>query len=194
MSIAFHPNQTVTPEELEHISREYSHMRFERGSGGKLIVAPPPGTLGSFGESELHFQVIAWARRDGTGRATAPDGGFTFPDGSILAPDTAWLSHERWKALSKEERKGYAHLAPDVVFELLSPGDTLARTRTKAATYLRNGVRLVVLIDPSSRLAELHRPDAPAASHLGADTVTIGPEMPGFVLDLAAILASMEGE
>jgi len=73
-----------------------------------------------------------------------------------------------------------------------TPSDTLPKARAKASAYLRNGVRLVVLIEPRSRLVELHRTDSPVSSHLGADSVSIGLEMPGFTLDIAAIVSSMD--
>jgi Uma2 family endonuclease len=191
MSVAFHPVHTVTNKELEQLSRTNPGVRFERSAQGDLIVSPT-GTLGGRGEFELARQVDIWAQRYGRGFITPASAGFTLPDGSVFAPDTAWIAHERWNALPAELRQGYARIAPDIVFELLSPSDILNAARTKALAYLRNGVRLVVLIDPRAYLAELHRPNDAVASHLRVDAVSLDPEMPDFILDIALIAARME--
>jgi Uma2 family endonuclease len=109
----------------------------------------------------------------------------------VLAPDAGWVSNERLQALPEEARLGFARIAPDVAFELLSPSDTLRSLRAKASQYLANGVRLVVLLDPRSRLVECHRPDIALEAHLSADIVLLEPEMPGFQLDAGAIFKAM---
>jgi Uma2 family endonuclease len=110
------------------------------------------------------------------------------PDGSVFAP-TAWVSRERWEALPLEQRQGYAHISPDVVFELLSPSNTLNGMRSKATAYLANGARLAVLIDPLSPVVEFHRASDVVVSQ--DDGVALTPELEGFVLDVAAIVAYM---
>jgi Uma2 family endonuclease len=193
MALAFRLVHPLTSEELEDLSRLNSGIRFERSAGGELIVSPPMGTLGGRGESHLTFQLESWAQRDKRGFVTSSCGGFTLPDGAVFAPDGAWVLYERWNALSHEDRKGYARIAPDVVFELLSPSDTLADVRVKASMYLANGTRLVVLLDPHSRLVELHRVGGVAESQACDAGVPLDPEMPGFVLDAAAVFGRMEG-
>lgn len=191
MAIAFRPTHAVTPEELEELSRANPGVCFERSAQGQLIVSPL-GTMGSSGEAELIAQLTVWARLDGRGFSTSSNGGFTLSDGSIFAPDAAWVSHERWSALSEKGRQGYARIAPDVAFELLSPSDTLREARAKASVYLENGTRLVVLLDPSSALVECLRPGGLCESHLRVDAVPLDPELPGFRLDAATIFARME--
>jgi Uma2 family endonuclease len=178
--VSFRPTCPVTDEELDQLSRTNPGVRFERGAQGELIVSPT-GTLGGLGESELFSQVNAWARQDGEGVAVVASVGFTLPDGSVFAPDAAWVSRERWNALSQKERNGYAHTAPDVAFELLSSDDTFDGIRSKASAYLRNETRLVVLIDPLSHVTELHRTSGVFVSH--DDEMSLTPELDGFTLE-----------
>jgi Uma2 family endonuclease len=189
--VSFRPTRPVTDEELDQLSHTNPGVRFERGARGELIVSPT-GTLGGRGESDLTFQLESWARRDGRGFVTSSSAGFSLPDGSVLSPDGAWTSYERWNALSEKARKGYAHIAPDVVFELLSPSDAFRDARAKARAYLSNGTRLVVLIDPDSRSVEFYRTGDEPVSHMPANIVALDPEMPGFELDAAAIFKQME--
>ena len=59
----------------------------------------------------------------------------------------------------------------------------------KIAAYLRNGVRLVVLIDPTRRKVYVGREGDTEPRDLGdVDSVDCSPVMPGFVLDVAAIV------
>jgi len=189
--VSFRPTRPVTNGDLEQLSYTNPGVRFERGAGGELIVSPT-GTIGGRGESELTFQLESWARRDGRGFVTSSSAGFSLPDGSILSPDGAWTSYERWNVLSDKQRKGYAHIAPDVVFELLSPSDIFRDARAKAGAYLANGTCLVVLLDPDSRSVELHRANRAPVAHTPADIVALDPEMPGFYLNAAAIFKQME--
>ena len=58
----------------------------------------------------------------------------------------------------------------------------------KIAAYLRNGVRLVVLLDPKRRCVSVGRHGDDAPRELGdVASVDCSPEMPGFVLDVAAV-------
>ena len=58
----------------------------------------------------------------------------------------------------------------------------------KIRAYLRNGVRLVVLIDPYRRHVYAGRAGDEEPHDLGdVDSVDCAPAMPGFVLDVAAI-------
>ena len=44
-------------------------------------------------------------------------------DDSVLSPDASLVRHDRWQALTPEQRRGFAPLCPDLVVELASPSD-----------------------------------------------------------------------
>lgn len=69
-------------------------------------------------------------------------------------------------------------LAPDAVFEVRSRGQSLEELRGKAAWYLKNGVRLVVLLDPYAHRVE---------GHQGPERVPLDPELPGFALETRSL-------
>ena len=54
-------------------------------------------------------------------------------------------------------------------------------------TYLANGTRLGVLIDPDERTVEIHRSGQEAVVFADPRTIALDPELPGFVLELAPI-------
>jgi Uma2 family endonuclease len=174
----------VTEGSLLELSRKNPGYRFERSAEGTLIVAPS-GLFASGGEGELTYQVMTYAKTTGLGRAFPSTGGFTLPDTSIVAPDTTYVTHARLASVSREAlSRAYIPLVPNVVFELVSPSDSLSEAVRKMELYLTNGVDVAVLIGPDS--VEVRRSgEKPDVSF--EDAVTIGPEMPGFTLDVRSI-------
>ncbi len=126
-------------------------------------------------------------QQGGAGYVTESSGGVKFRDGAVLAPDATYWSPERWAEASFDT---FAEAVPDAAFEVLSSSDRIATTRKKLATYLRNGVGLVVLIDPKRRRVHAGRAGTAQLVDLGSIPVLdCAPAMPGFVLDVAAIIA-----
>ncbi len=106
--------------------------------------------------------------------------------GALLAPDATYISRERWAKFDR--RRTFAEVVPDAAFEILSKSDRTRTTMKKLSAYIRNGVRLVVLIDPKRRKVYVARESEAEPRDLGdVDSVDCAPVMPGFVLDVAAI-------
>jgi Uma2 family endonuclease len=115
-----------------------------------------------------------------------PTGGVHLPDGSLFEPDATYVSRERWDAFDRS--RTFAHIVPNAAFELLSPSDRLRTTMKKITTYLRNGVQLVVLIDPKRHTVYVgHEGDSEPRDLGDVESLDCSPVMPGFVLDLTAI-------
>ncbi len=117
-------------------------------------------------------QLYRWNEAGGLGVVFDASTGFKLPDGSVLAPDAAFLRSERWQALSPEEQEGFPPLAPDAVFEVRSRSQILEELRAKAAWYLKNGVCLVVLLDPYAHRVEVFRPGG-MEGHQGPEGVPL---------------------
>jgi Uma2 family endonuclease len=184
------PPHPVDDDALAALNRRYRPFGIERFGDGTLLVSPPSNGTGSNRNVRLVVQVAAWVDSTGSGFAFGPDGGFTFPDGAMLAPDATYVARERWLALPEREHQSFAAVVPDAVFELFSKSDRKKTTRKKIATYLRHGVRLAVLIDPFARRVYVgHAGDADMAGLGYLATLDCGPVMPGFVLDVARVLA-----
>jgi Uma2 family endonuclease len=84
--------------------------------------------------------------------------------------------------------RGHLRIAPDLVFEVASPGDILANAEQKVVDYLRAGVKLVWTIVPAVRSIRIDRVDGSGA-RLGPDD-TLGGEdvLPGFNVKVADLL------
>jgi Uma2 family endonuclease len=181
------PEPPLTDKTLLALSEANPGYRFERTAEGKLIVSPT-GLFTSGGEGELFAQVRAWVKTTGLGRAFPSSGGLTLPDTSIVAPDATYISNDRLSKMTPEDRESaYPRIVPNVVFELLSPTDASVEVDEKVQRYHDNGVPLVVVTDPKLQVTELCRAGSDRVK-TDATMVEIGPEMPGFVLDVAAVI------
>jgi Uma2 family endonuclease len=188
MAITLRPARPVTDDELLTLSERNPGYQFERTSGGELIVTPTGGESGRR-SLRLAQQLGNWTDRDGTGVAFDSSTGFRLPDGAVHAPDTSWVRRDRWEALSRDQRRKFAPLCPDAVFEIRSESQSPAELRAKMRVYLANGARLAVLIDPDERIIEIYRPGHEPETQRDPATLALDPELPGFVVDLEPIFA-----
>jgi Uma2 family endonuclease len=177
----------LTDEQFERLCRDNRELRLELTAEGKLIIMLPAGSETGRRNGELTFQLVAWAKRDGSGIAFDSSTGFTLPNGAKLSPDASWIRRERWEALTEAEREKFAPLCPDFVAELRSKDDSLAELKEKMEEYLANGARLGWLIDPKGRSVYVWRPGQPVEHLKKVTSVSGDPELPRFVLDLREI-------
>jgi Uma2 family endonuclease len=186
MAISLNLAAPPSDDEILALSERNPGLQFERSSAGALIVTPT-GSEGGRRDLALGHQLYTWAEADGSGIAFGASAGFRFPDGSLLSPDASWVRRERWEALSRTERAGFAPLWPDAVFEIASESDSAASLREKMLSYIANGVRLAVLIDPGRRAVEVYASGQAPRVTTPALSVSCDPVLPGFTLDLAPI-------
>jgi len=173
-------------EELFDLCSRNPELRIERTAEGKLIVMTPAGWESSHRNLEIALALGAWAKRDGTGVAS-DSSGFLLPNGAMRSPDAAWVVRSRLAEIPPEAKRRFLPLCPDFVVELRSPSDSLDELQAKMEEYRVNGARLGWLIDPEERRVYVYRPERPVEALDRPGEVSGDPELPGFVLDLAAI-------
>jgi Uma2 family endonuclease len=179
----------VTEETLIELSTKNPDYRFETMADGQLVVIPLTGTESSLGEGELHFQVHRWNQEHRLGFVTPSSGGITLADGAIKGPDTTFISGRRMAEASPEPKKqrAFKQIAPDVVFELLSPSDELQYTVSKCEEYVATGSDVAVLLNPRNRSVTMYRRNDERQIAPDIAAVRIGDEMPGFLLSAQAV-------
>lgn len=186
MAITLKHTRPVTDDELLEFSRQNPGLQFERTANGELVVTPT-GSESSRASGEVFGQLREWNRRRGRGVVFDSSGGFRLPNNAVYAPDASWIRQDRWERLTQEQRRTFAPLCPDAVFEIRSEGNTLAELREKLRIYLANGAQIAALVDPSGRCVEVYRQARPPEIHASPATVALDSELPGFVLDLAPV-------
>jgi Uma2 family endonuclease len=178
----------LTNHELFELCQLNRDWRIERTAEGEIIAIPPTG--GRTGKRNFDLTGIfrAWVEADGTGVGFDSSIGFILPNGAERSPDVAWVSRERWNALSDEEKEEFPPLCPDFVVELRSRSDSLAALRAKMREYIANGARLGWLIDPLERRVYVYRPPDEETCLDDPERVSGDPVLPGFVLDVRRLM------
>src|SRR5882672_2545517 len=126
----------VTAAELLHTNIPNKRTELVRG---RLIVREPAGYNHGRVTMNLTVRLGAYVEGAGAGQLVAAETGFTLfraPD-TVRAPDVAFVRRER---LPDPATTGFPEMAPDLVVEVLSPGD---RPATPGCAYLprrRHGV------------------------------------------------------
>ena len=82
---------------------------------------------------------------------------------------------------------GYAEMAPDLVVEILSLGDTARDLYDKARMWLTHGAALVWVVYPDSRTIDVHQSGAPVVTLTENDILDGAPVLPGFTLPVREV-------
>jgi len=173
----------MTAEELLHTSIPDKQVDLVRGV---LVVREPPGLRHGRVAVALAAQLVAHVRAHDLGQVYV-EAGFTLardPD-TVRGPDVAFISRAR---LPEPEPVGYPDLAPDLVVEIVSPGDRPGQVLATVADWLDAGTRLVWIIDPERHLARIYRHDG-TEQIVSADQSLDGEDVvPGFACPLRTVL------
>lgn len=181
------PVLKLSDEVFEQLAIANSELRLELTAKGELIIMPPTGGETGDRNFELDGQLWLWNRQTRLGKAFDSSTGFRLPNGATRSPDVAWITMEKWEALTAAERKKFLPLCPDFAVEIVSETDEVADVREKMQEYLQNGLRLGWLINPKLRQVEIYRGKR-EVEILESPTSLSGEDvLPGFVLDLQPI-------
>lgn len=173
----------VTADELERMYVPGKKVELVRGV---LLVQELPGPIHGHVAAELTSRLREFVRGKVLGHVFG-EAGFRLtrePD-TVRGADLAFVSLERMPEIP---RRGYPDLAPDLVVEILSPGDRPGEVLEKVGEWLTAGARLVWLLDPERGQARVFRADG-TVTLLSHDDALDGEEvLPGFTLPLDALL------
>ena len=175
-----------TAEELFHLPTMGRRLELVKG---KVYEMAPAG--GRHGYSAMNTGIIlgGHVRANGLGRVFAAETGFILrrdPD-TVRAPDVAFIAQSR---LSVDEiPDSFIELVPDLVVEVVSPGDTRREVREKVEDWLRAGVRLVWVLYPITRTATEYRSMDEVVHLTENDTLNGEDVVPGFTCRVAELFA-----
>lgn len=145
---------------------------------GEIVLMPLPKArhgilcsrlnrlLGNFVESGK----LGWVASNDTGVILERD-----PD-TMRGPDVAFWNIKRQPKLPED----YFEIPPDIAVEVLSPGDRRKNVREKIKDYVKNGVKLIWLVDPDTRTVTVYQGSLRGSELDEADTLTGGDVLPGF--------------
>jgi Uma2 family endonuclease len=135
----------ITVDELLAMPDDGRHTELVRG---RIIEMPPPQMPHGKACLAIAGILVKYLEQYDVGHATVNDTGVITernPD-SVRGADAAFGSY--FRVPKDQPPQGYWPVAPEIVFEVLSPGDRPGATFTKVSEYLAAGVVVVLVIDP----------------------------------------------
>jgi Uma2 family endonuclease len=128
----------------------------------------------------LAFLLKTYLKQNDIGRAWGAESGLVTtrdPD-SVRGMDAAFCSYSRWPKESSQ--RGYAQIAPELIFEVMSPDDRWPRVLKKITEYLDAGVLVVCTVDPELKTVQIHTDGSSAGTLRADDTLELPGILPGF--------------
>ena len=167
----------LTAEDLLLISEP--GKRFELVNG-ELVEMAAGGLEHGLVEAEILGLIRDHVRRHRLGVVVGAETGFVLsrnPD-TVRAPDVAFIAKGRLPG--QEARLKFGELAPDLVVEVVSPGDTAQEVDAKAREWLRAGVKAVWAVYSRTRSAVVYGDGDEVRQLSEHETINGGQVLPGF--------------
>ena len=95
---------------------------------------------------------------------------------TVVGPDFAVVAAD----VPTDPRYGLVEGVPRIAVEILSPSDNQGDIHEKVRLYLEHGVAAVWVADPVDQCVRICRTGQPVMLSSGEQTLTCGPELPGF--------------
>ncbi|WP_148202808.1 Uma2 family endonuclease [Synechococcus sp. JA-2-3B'a(2-13)] len=87
----------------------------------------------------------------------------------IPVPDVTYISNERLPVEAMTDEACFA--IPELVIEILSPGQSFGAIAQKATDYLEAGIPRVWVVDPQAKSITVFYPDAPPRTFTGSQAI-----------------------
>ena len=152
---------------------------------GRIIPMSPTGNEHGIIEMKLATALMAFVSAKKLGWLTGGEAGIYTrrnPD-QVRGMDIAFISRQRQPARPKR----FLDVAPELIVEIISPGDSWQDLRTKLDEYFAIGVDRVWVVEPRRKSVLVYRTPT-EVTELGADE-TLGGEGPlaGFSMAVSAL-------
>ena len=156
---------------------------------GRIVEVPPTYPFYGYVCSKIGRIVGNFIEAQNLGRVMTNDSGVLTerdPD-TLRGADVCYYRFKRLPPGPLPEEQ-YFTVAPELVFEVLSPSDRWPKVMEKVSEYLEVGVTVVCVVIPSDRTAVVYRND-PKPEPLAADAdLVLTDVLPGFRVRVAELL------
>jgi Uma2 family endonuclease len=174
----------LTAEELIALPNDGVRRELVRGELVEMNVPVP-----RHGEIcvNIIFALKSYLRSNALGRAATNDSGIVTERGpdSVRGPDVWYVSFKRIGPGPLPST--YLEVAPEIVFEVLSPSDRWSEVLAKVSEYLHAGVDVVCVADFEDETVHLYYDRKPALDLKRGDRLEFPNHLPGFSLPLTEL-------
>ena len=158
---------------------------------GEIVRMSPPGAAHGFVSQTLSNLLGDFVNQARLGCVFAAETGFLIsrdPD-TVLGPDGSFVRADRIDAVGIPPT--YFPEAPALVFEVVSPGDTVSQVGLKMRRWLAAGVELAWVVDPASRTVTVYRSADDITVLTEKDSLAGHQVVPGFQCAVAELFAGL---
>jgi Uma2 family endonuclease len=155
---------------------------------GEILRMSPTGPLHGEIALTIGAAIRNWVGQHKKGKAYAAETGFILsrdPD-TVRAPDAAFVASTEL-AEQQKRKKGFFEGAPDLVVEVMSPGDTDEEVRMKVLDYLNAGTRLIWIVSPRTQTVTVYQSLSEIKVLTREETLDGGDVLPGLTIAVSEI-------
>ena len=175
-----------TAEELLRLPDDGKRRELVRG---ELKEMAPAGNEHGYLALRIASRLERHVEKNDLGRVYAAETGFKIasdPD-TVRAPDAAFVGRECLEKVGSVE--GFWPGAPDLVIEVVSPGDTHAEVVEKSLAWLDAGCRMVLVAEPVHKVVTVYHSREDICILTADEAVNGADVVPGWRLPIAEIFA-----
>lgn len=159
--------------------------------GGELVDMGNSGALHGYVCSTLMIVLGGYVRLQNLGAMFDSSTAFKMINGNKRAPDISFFAKERLQGITVLPT-GFLDGAPDLVVEVLSPGNTVEEMDEKVEEYFENGTRLLWMINCKQQYVLVYRSASGPDRLLKVTDVLEGEDVvPGFGLAIADLFQQL---
>lgn len=174
------PTQSVAPITAEQYLAMPDDGRRTELVRGRIVEVPPTFFRHGYICANIVAALKDFVRRQQLGWVLGNDAGVIVernPD-TVRGPDVAYFSYGR---LPKDQMpEGYPPVAPELVFEVLSPSDRKAAMTVKVGEYHLAGVLVVCVLDPEAGILVVYPSEELPRRYTADEELTLPEVFPDF--------------
>lgn len=153
---------------------------------GEIVYQMPTGRLHGRIEGFIVALLLRYLLKNPIGEVYSGEVGIYTghnPD-SVRAADVVFISHQY---LQQVQTGGYLEVAPDLVVEMMSPGDRWSDVHEKLEEYFAIGIKMVWVFDPKLEQIRVYRSPDGVIRLTRDELLTTEDILPGFTVKVGAI-------
>jgi Uma2 family endonuclease len=181
------PGTATEKDVLDLACRESRHYELVDGT----LVEKAMGFRESLLAGFILSMLRSWVVPRNLGVVTGEQGMMRLFPGLVRMPDVAFVSWDRM-AGGRIPDEPIPDLYPDIAVEVLSVSNTPAEMNRKRREYFSVGVRLVWIVDPSTRTVNAYTTPDLFTELRGPDTLDGGDVLPGFAISVRDLFAELD--
>jgi Uma2 family endonuclease len=159
---------------------------YELDNGRLVFITVPPGDIHGSAQLKIGTQLMIQGELKGHGKARTEVGVILWrgPD-RVVTPDVLFIANKSLPLRTSPQ--GYLETIPELVVEIRSKNDSLKYVQRKVQHYLKAGVEVVWVADPSAMTVTTYTTAGEPVVYGENDTLQLPGLIPGFSMAVADV-------